>query len=139
MKSGWREFWVEEMIHPPASLAQSHSSSLSLGPGFQQPAVLRSTSGGISGQIRPVLGHWLGRVPGQAYFPLVGAASKMPAPRAQAEPQSAHTARDIRSAGPEGPQMLGFTDGHILNSGENNVKLPTSYFAWERTLEKKIK
>lgn len=100
--------------------------------------MLRSTSGGISGQIRPVLGHWLGRVPGQAYFPLVGAASKMPAPRAQAEPQSAHPARDIRSAGPEGPQMLGFTDGHILNSGENNVKLPTSYFAWERTLEKEL-
>ena len=81
-----------EMIHPPASLAQSHSSSLSLGPGFQQPAVLSSTSGGIFGQILHIPWHWLGRVPGQAYFPLIGVDPKTPAPRAQKEWQSAHTA-----------------------------------------------
>lgn len=38
----------------------------------------------------------------------------------------------------EAPRMFHFTDWYILNSGEKNVKLPTSYFAWERTLEKEL-
>lgn len=94
---------------------QRHSSSLSLSSGSQQPAVLSSTSGGTFGQILPILWHWLGRVPGQAYFPLVGAAPKTLAPRAQTERQSAHTAWVIRSSSPEDSQMLGFTDGSILS------------------------
>lgn len=81
-----------EVIHPPASLAQSHSSSLSLGPGSQQPAVPSSTSGGLFGQILPLPWHWLGRVPGKPTS-LWWCGSRDSGPRAQTERPSAHTAR----------------------------------------------
>lgn len=98
---------VGAMIHPRHRLPKSHSSSLSLGPGFQQPAVLRPTSGGTFVQILPIYPPGLGGgIPSQDCFPLVGASLKMPVPRTQFELQGAHRAQDMRSSS----HILSLTD-----------------------------
>lgn len=94
------------MIHPQHRLPKSHSS-LSLGPGFQQPAVFSPTSGGTFVQILPIYPPGLGGgIPGQDCFPLVGASLKMPVPRTQAELKSAHPEQNMRSSS----QILSLTD-----------------------------
>lgn len=94
------------MIHPQHRLPKS-LSSLSLGPGFQQPAVFSPTSGGTFVQVLSIYPPGLGgRIPGQDCLPLVGASLKMPVPRTQVKLQSAHPAQNMRSSS----QILSLTD-----------------------------
>lgn len=100
MKSSWRGGWVREMIHdplhPPPSLSQSHSSSLSRGPGFQWPmgwAESNIWKDILPDSPKPVgLGGWTDPLPSGWYI-IEDTGSK------SSGTQRAHTSMDVSSCG----------------------------------------